>query len=89
MRMANRIFKRQLRIFRVWVRDNQWVHIITGLVGNGLFFIGSILFLWSSMQIVGVGLFIIGSLFMLVGSLGDAIVKYEERRKSRNNKAGS
>jgi hypothetical protein len=54
-----------------------WLHTSLGLLGNLCFFVGSVLFLWESAKLVGIWLFIVGSLGMLLGSLGDAVVKLE------------
>lgn len=62
------------------VRDYEWVHTSIGVVGNVLFFVGSILFLWSSTEPAGTWMFIVGSAAMLVGAAGSALVRREERR---------
>ena len=61
------------------VHDYEWIHTGIGITGNGLFFIGSVLFLREATKSVGVWLFIVGALFMLVGSLGSAVVKLTDR----------
>lgn len=64
-----------------FVTDFPWIHTGLGLLGNFSFFVGSICFLWSGLiQEVGVWLFIVGSAGMLIGSLGDAFVKYERHK---------
>lgn len=67
-----------LRLVALWVKDNQAIHTVIGLVGSTTFFVGSILFISDTTVLAGTILFIIGSLFMLVGSVGDAIVKREK-----------
>lgn len=64
------------RFFKTLVQDYGWIHLSIGLLGNGLFFMGSILFLpqLEQHQTLGVWLFIIGSFFMLIGSLGRVLV---------------
>lgn len=62
------------------VRDYEWVHLGIGILGNFTFFIGSIFFLWKTLQVYGTWLFIIGAGGMFIGSLGSAIVKLERRR---------
>jgi len=62
------------------VRDYRWIHVTLGIIGNTSFFVGSIFFLYKSMQIPAIWLFIAGSLGMLIGSVGEAIVIFEERR---------
>lgn len=68
---------------RLIVKDYGWVHTSLGLLGNVLFFVGSVLFLpvfepWKTM---GVWLFIIGSFLMLVGALGELSVKLVDARE--------
>lgn len=62
------------------LHDFEWVHLGIGILGNLAFFIGSILFLWRSLQTAGTWLFIVGAGGMLIGSLGSAAVKLERRR---------
>ncbi len=59
------------------VNDYGWIHTGTGMLGNLTFVIGSVFFLphFSSLQTSGVWLFIIGSALMLVGAVGDLLVK--------------
>ncbi|MEX0921574.1 MAG: YrhK family protein [Rhodovibrionaceae bacterium] len=64
---------------RAVVRDYAWIHIGIGLFGNLLFFVGSVFFLWASWQTAGVWLFILGSFAMLLGSLGEALARWERR----------
>ena len=65
--------------------EYEWVHITLGLIGNLTFFAGSILFLWEHLKTAGTWLFIIGAFLMLIGSLGNAIVRYvaSKRRERR------
>lgn len=60
------------------INEFRWVHTFLGLIGNTSFFIGSIFFLYpASLERVGVWLFIAGSLGMMIGSAGEAVVRYE------------
>ncbi len=63
------------------VRDYGWVHLSLGLVGNVAFFGGSILFLpaFEPWKTVGVWLFVFGSALMMVGALGQLLVKLYEQ----------
>lgn len=57
--------------------EYEWVHLTLGLLGNVLFFVGSLLFLFEQrLQTFGVWAFVLGSFLMLVGSFGNALVKY-------------
>ena len=62
------------------VSDYRWIHVTLGIIGNTAFFVGSIFFLYKSMEIPAVWLFITGSFGMLIGSIGEAIVNFEEKR---------
>lgn len=53
----------------------EWVHTGLGILGNTLFFIGSVFFLYEALKTAGIWLFIVGAGLMLVGSLGSGIVK--------------
>ncbi len=58
-----------------------WVHLGLGLTGNTLFFVGSIMFFFESVKTLAIWLFVIGSLGMLVGSVGELLVRIEKRRR--------
>lgn len=61
-----------------------WVHLGIGLVGGLTFFVGSIFFLWEgALQLAGVWLFIIGSFGMVLGSLGQTLVKIETQLRGQ------
>ncbi|SDY10727.1 YrhK-like protein [Modestobacter sp. DSM 44400] len=62
------------------LRDFPWVHLGIGLLGNSLFFAGSILFFWKSTMLPAIWIFVFGSLGMLIGSLGELLVRVEKRR---------
>ena len=61
------------------LRGFPWLHVGVGLLGNLLFFIGSIMFLSEHWMIFGTWLFIIGSFGMLVGSIGEILVRIDKR----------
>jgi hypothetical protein len=56
------------------------VHLGLGLVGNTLFFVGSVMCFWASVQTLAIWLFVLGSLGMLTGSVGELLVRVEKRR---------
>lgn len=69
------------------ISDFRWIHRGLGLIGNFSFFVGSVCFLYQALLgfglvigELGVWLFIIGSFGMLIGSLGEAMVRYERHR---------
>lgn len=78
------IIKLERRALREFFDHFEWVHITLGLIGNFLFFIGSILFFYASLETAGVWLFVIGSLLMFVGSCGDALVKYAHKKNGKD-----
>ena len=59
------------------VQEFGWVHTGIGLIGNATFLAGSVLFLpaFEPWKTFGVWLFIVGAGLMLVGSLGELMVK--------------
>lgn len=61
-----------LKQFRSTLDRYRWFFVAEGVVGNLLFFVGSILFLRESTQQMGVWLFIAGSGLMLVSSAAAA-----------------
>lgn len=73
--------RKAITLTRILVHDYQWIHLTLGLIGNALFVIGSVYFLWTSTQQLAIWLFIAGSSGMLIGSIGSAIVKLDERRR--------
>jgi hypothetical protein len=64
-----------MRVLRKLAKEQRWVHIGLGIVGNISFVIGSIFFLFDDLKKAGTWLFIMGSTGMLIGTLGDALVK--------------
>ncbi len=67
---------------RLIVDDYGWVHTSLGLLGNVLFFLGSIFFLpvLEPYKTAGAWLFIAGSFLMMVGAAGSVAVKLLEAR---------
>ncbi len=70
---------------RRWIgtalRDFPWVHLGLGLMGNTLFVVGSVMFFWKSVNTLAIWLFVLGSLGMLLGSVGELLVRVEKRRR--------
>lgn len=65
---------------RVIVQDYGWIHLSIGLLGNTLFFAGSILFLpaFEQLRPIPIWMFICGSALMLIGALGRPLVSLYE-----------
>ena len=77
-------------LLKTVVQDYGWIHTAIGAIGNFTFFVGSIFFLpsFKALLTVGVWLFILGSLLMLVGAIGDFLVKiYEAEERSARGQA--
>ncbi len=70
---------------RRWIgtalRDYPWVHLGLGLFGNTLFVVGSVMFFWASVKTLAIWLFVFGSLGMLLGLIGELLVRVEKRRR--------
>lgn len=70
---------------RRWIgtalRDFPWVHLGLGLMGNTFFLVGSVLFFWESVKTLAIWFFVLGSLGMLLGSVGELLVRVEKRRR--------
>ena len=73
---------------RRWIgtalRDFPWVHLGLGLTGNMLFVVGSVMFFWASVKALAIWLFVLGSLGMLLGSVGELLVRVEKRRRGED-----
>lgn len=82
--------KKTYEIFSTFVKRFQGIHISIGLLGNAAFFAGSIFFLYEQreLKLIGAWLFIIGSFGMLLGSLGRAVLKFEEIRERKEEYEG-
>lgn len=62
-----------IRTLRSVVGRYRWLFVAEGVIGNLLFFVGSILFLRPTTQQLGVWMFIGGSGLMLVSSAAAAL----------------
>ena len=65
-----------------FVHDFPWFHRWMGLVGNALFVIGSVFFLFDQLAIPGTWIFVGASLGMLADSIGEKLHAREEDRRS-------
>ena len=72
------------RWFGTVLREFPWIHLGLGLFGNTLFVVGSVMFFWSSVKTLAIWLFVFGSLGMLIGSVGELLVRIERRRRGED-----
>ncbi len=81
--LFSRLRSEERGVVKVLVQDYGWVHLSLGLLGNLMFFVGSVLFLpvLEKYKVLGVWLFIIGSFLMLIGSIGRFLVDIWEEGK--------
>lgn len=63
--------------------DFPWIHLGIGIFGNVTFIVGSVFFLFPGLQAAGIWLFIFGTFGMLLGSLGEVLVRYERHVQGR------
>ncbi|MEU4248413.1 YrhK family protein [Amycolatopsis sp. NPDC026612] len=63
-----------------FIREFPAVHLAIGVIGNAIFFVGSVLFVWHATEVVAIWLFIAGSFGMLLGAVGQAVYVYERHR---------
>jgi hypothetical protein len=59
---------------------HEWWFVALGLLGNTMFFVGSICFLFKSLEIVSIGFFIFGSGLMLVSSSAESLAEYSRNQ---------
>jgi hypothetical protein len=58
----------------------EWWFVGLGLVGNSMFFVGSICFLFKQLETIAIGFFIFGSGLMLVSSSAESISEYSSNQ---------
>lgn len=61
--------------------DFPWFHRWIGLIGNTLFVLGSICFLFPGLMIPGTWVFIAASAGMMIDSIGEKLVRRESERR--------
>jgi hypothetical protein len=67
-------------MLKAFVREFPTVHLVIGVVGNLVFFVGSVLFVWHATELLAIWLFIAGSFGMLLGAVGQALYLHERHR---------
>lgn len=71
-----------VRHIRRYAHDVPWVHLGVALVGNLAFVIGSIFFLYPALTRAGTWLFVVASWGLLVGVIGEILVRYEAKQRA-------
>jgi hypothetical protein len=66
---------------RTFVHDFPWFHRWIGLVGNALFVIGSVFFLFDQLVIPGTWIFVGASAGLLTDSVGEKLRAREEEHR--------
>jgi hypothetical protein len=59
---------------------HEWWFVALGLIGNIMFFIGSICFLFKPLETTAIGFFIFGSGLMLVSSSAESLAEYSRNK---------
>ncbi|WP_409180327.1 YrhK family protein [Amycolatopsis sp. VS8301801F10] len=63
-----------------FVREFPTIHLAVGVIGNVIFFVGSVLFISDATELLAIWLFIVGSFGMMLGAIGQAIYVHERHR---------
>ncbi len=71
------------RLERYLLQDFPFIHLIIGGFGNTAFLVGSVCFLFPSLERIALWLFVLGSLGMFVGSLGEVFVRHARKSRRR------
>ncbi|WP_030377282.1 MULTISPECIES: YrhK family protein [unclassified Streptomyces] len=71
------------RLERYLLQDFPFIHLVIGGIGNTTFLIGSVFFLFPSLERVALWLFVVGSLGMFVGTLGEVFVRHARKSRQR------
>ena len=72
-----------VRHIRRFAHDVPWVHLGVALFGNFAFVIGSLFFLFPALTRAGTWLFVVASWGMLIGVIGEVLVRYEAKQRAR------
>ena len=59
---------------------HEWWFVVLGLLGNAMFFIGSVCFLFKPLETIAIGFFIFGSGLMLVSSTAQSMSEYSRNQ---------
>ena len=82
--MTRTLSWRESRALGMFVRRYPQVHLGIGLIGNGVFFLGTVLFM-VKFETIGLWFFLIGTGGMFLGSLGEVLRVKGARRLARTD----
>lgn len=71
------------RFERYLLQDFPLIHLVIGGFGNTAFLVGSVCFLFPSLEKVALWLFVAGSLGMFAGTIGEVFVRHARRTRQR------
>lgn len=77
--MSNELYKKQKGFFDKY----EWWFVGLGLIGNAMFFVGSICFLFKPLETIAIGFFIGGSGLMLVTSSAESLAEYSRNQLNK------
>jgi hypothetical protein len=72
---------RHVALIRVMAHDFPWFHRWVGLVGNTLFVIGSVMFLFERLLMPATWIFVGASAGLMIDSIGEKLVKHEDQKR--------
>ncbi|MFR0357244.1 YrhK family protein [Streptomyces sediminimaris] len=76
------------RLERYLLQDFPFIHLVIGGIGNTTFLVGSVFFLFPSLERVALWLFVVGSLGMFVGTIGEAFVRHKRKSQQPDTASG-
>jgi hypothetical protein len=69
------------RLERYLLQDFPFIHLVIGGFGNTAFLVGSVFFLFPSLERVALWLFVLGSVGMFAGTVGEVCVRHARRSR--------
>ena len=78
-----------VRHIRRYAHDVPWVHMGVALFGNLAFVVGSLFFLSPELTRAGTWLFVVASWGLLIGVIGEILVRYEAKLRAQKEEAAT
>jgi hypothetical protein len=72
---------RHVALIRVFAHDFPWFHRWVGLVGNTLFVLGSVMFLFERLVMPATWIFVGASAGLMVDSIGEKLRRHEDQKR--------